>query len=48
MAQRANEALKQVNGLVVGVMLNRVKTDDVLKDYSSYYGYYDGAKKTAN
>lgn len=48
MAQRANEALKQVNGLVVGMMLNRVKTDDVLKDYSSYYGYYDEAKKTAN
>jgi len=48
-AQRAREELGRVNGLVLGVMINRVKSDDeMLGDYFNYCSYYSEAKKTAN
>lgn len=47
-AQRAREALVRVNGSILGVMVNRVKKDEILGDYSSYCNYYDEVKTTAN
>lgn len=47
-AQRAREALGRVNGSVLGVMVNRVKSDEIFGDYSSYCNYYGEVKKTAN
>lgn len=47
-AQRAREALRRVNGVVLGVMVNRVKRDEMLGDYSSYCNYYGEVKKTVN
>lgn len=47
-AQKTRIALEQVNGSILGVMVNRVKRDEVLGDYSSYYGYYGEVNKTAN
>jgi len=47
-AQAARDALERVNGQVLGVIVNRVKRDDMLGDYYSYGGYYGEVKKTAN
>jgi len=47
-AQRAREALGRVNGLILGIMVNRVKSDAMLGDYSSYCDYYSEVNKTAN
>lgn len=47
-AQRAREALVRVNGSILGVIVNRVKCDEMLGDYSSYATYYGEVAKTAN
>lgn len=47
-AQRAREALVRVNGLILGVIVNRVKSDEVLEDHVRHYNYCDGLKKTGN
>lgn len=47
-AQRAKAALAQVNGLVLGVMVNRVKNHEIVSDYSCYYDYYAEVNKTVN
>lgn len=47
-ARRAILALRQVNGLVLGVMINRVKNDEMLGDYSHYCDYYGEVKNTVN
>lgn len=50
-AQKAKESLEQVNGVLLGVTINRSRSDEVLGGCYGYYGYYGRereGKKTAN
>lgn len=47
-AQRAKETLTRVNGVVLGVMINRSQSDEALGEYSEYYNRYGEVTKTVN
>ena len=47
-AQRAKDALMRVNGLILGVMVNRVKSDEMLGYYPQYCTYQGEVKKSIN
>lgn len=47
-AQRTKEALNQVRGILLGVIVNRVHVGEIMSGYSSYYGYRTYKKNIAN
>jgi capsular exopolysaccharide synthesis family protein len=47
-AQRAAEAVRQVKGNILGMMINRVKNDEILGDYYNYCNFHSEVKKTVN